>query len=679
MVIALAVLGFLYIVNTWTTSMDETSKQAMNTARTAEASFQKEALSKFTVSPKDIGNPTYESIKSNLEKLVEVNSGVRFAYIYIQKEGKIYFIADSEPVDSKDYSPPGQEYSEADDQIKKPFEDGKPLITQPTTDRWGTWVSMLVPMRDNETGKTIAVFGMDYPAETWNNEAVSKTVKAGAMVFSILLALFAFYIIFDKNMKMKKTQIIIQNSEDRLIAAQQMAHVGNWELNLDTKTLWASEESFNIYGIEYSSQYLPLDIIQRCAFPEYRELLDDKLIGLIMKKEKYDVEFQIKNVKTGQENFVHIIAKLLVDKKGNASKVIGTIQDITESKKKKEEILYLSYHDQLTGVYNRRFYEEELKRLDTKRNLPMTIVMSDVNGLKLINDSFGHDMGDELLRKAAEVIKNGCRADDIIARLGGDEFVIILPKTNGFEAEKIIKCIQDLASKEKVGSLDISIPFGYETKTNEEENIQEVFKNAEDHMYKHKIYESSSTRSKTIDLIINTLYEKSSREMLHSKRVSEICEDIATKMNFARNDVNQIRIAGLMHDIGKIGIDEKILNKPEKLNNDEWTEMKRHPEIGYRILSSVNEFSEIADFVLEHQEYWNGKGYPRGLKGEEISMQARIITVADAFDAMTSNRTYGKALSEEEATNEIRRCSGTQFDPFIARVFIEKCLGKEWE
>jgi len=277
------------------------------------------------------------------------------------------------------------------------------------------------------------------------------------------------------------------------------------------------------------------------------------------------------------------------------------------------------------------------------------------------------------------VIKNGCRADDIIARLGGDEFVIILPKTDAFETEKIIKRIQDLASKEKVGSLDISISFGYETKTNEEENIQEVFKNAEDHMYKHKIYESSSTRSNVIGLIINTLYEKSNREMLHSKRVSEICEDIATKMNFARDDVNQIRIAGLMHDIGKIGIDEKILNKPQKLNNDEWTEMKRHPEIGYRILSSVNEFSEIADYVLEHQEYWNGKGYPRGLKGEEISMQARIITVADAFDAMTSNRTYGKALSEEEATNEIRRCSGTQFDPFIARVFIEKCLGKEWK
>ena len=424
---------------------------------------------------------------------------------------------------------------------------------------------------------------------------------------------------------------------------------------------------------------MPLHLVQERTFPEYRELLDAKFICLTAKQKKYDVEFKLKNAKTGQENFVHIKAKLLVDEKGNASTVVGTIQDITDRKKKEEEILYLSYHDQLTGFYNRRFYEEELKRLDTEKNLPITIVMGDVNGLKLINDSFGHIMGDEFLKKIAGVIKKGCRADDIITRLGGDEFVIILPKTNGFEAEKVIKRIKDLALEEKVGSLDISISFGYGTKTNEEENIQEVFKNAEDHMYKHKIYESSSTRSKTIDLIMNTLYEKNKREMLHSKRVSEICEAIATKMNFDKDDSNRIRIAGLMHDIGKIGIDEKILNKPEKLNNDEWTEMKRHCEIGYRILSSVNEFSEIAVYVLEHQEYWNGKGYPRGLKGEEISMKARIIAIADAFDAMTSHRTYGKTMSEDEAINEIRRCSGTQFDPTIARVFIEKVFGKEWE
>ncbi|MEI8215960.1 MAG: HD domain-containing phosphohydrolase [Eubacteriales bacterium] len=352
--------------------------------------------------------------------------------------------------------------------------------------------------------------------------------------------------------------------------------------------------------------------------------------------------------------------------------------DITNQKKREEEIIYLSYHDQLTGLYNRRFYEEELMRLDKERNLPLTIVMGDVNGLKLINDSFGHQKGDELLKKVADIIKKGCRADDIVARLGGDEFVIILPKTDELETSKVIDRIKYLALNEKVDSVGVSISFGFETKNSEEENIQRIFKDAEDDLYRKKLYESTSMRSQTIDLIMSTLYEKNNREMLHSKRVSEICKSIATKMNLHKEIVNQIKTAGLMHDIGKIGIDENILNKKEKLNNSEIKEINKHSEIGYRILSSVNEFSEIADHILEHQERWDGTGYPKGLKGEEISMQGRIIAIADAYDAMTSQRTYGKILSEDEAISEIKRCAGFQFDPGIAKIFIEKVLKKPW-
>lgn len=346
--------------------------------------------------------------------------------------------------------------------------------------------------------------------------------------------------------------------------------------------------------------------------------------------------------------------------------------DITDRKRISENLYYFSNHDHLTGLYNRRFYEEEVKRLDVERNLPITIVMADINGLKLINDSFGHAKGDELLRKAAEEIKKGCRADDIVARLGGDEFVILLPRTDTSEAEDIIKRIKDYSLNKKVETIDISISFGYETKRNKEDNIQEILKKAEDHMYRHKLYESSSTRGKTIDLIMNTLFEKSNREMMHSKRVSEISETIAINMNLDKETINQVRTAGLMHDIGKMGIDEKILNKPGRLSNDEWQEIFRHPEIGYRILSSVNEFSEIATYILEHHERWDGKGYPKGLKGQNISLQARIIAVADACDAMTSDRSYRKGLSEEEAIDEIKRCSGTQFDPNITKALTDR-------
>ncbi len=347
------------------------------------------------------------------------------------------------------------------------------------------------------------------------------------------------------------------------------------------------------------------------------------------------------------------------------------IKDITEQKNAEEKVLYLSYHDQLTGLYNRRFYEEELNRLDTKRNFPLTIVMGDVNGLKLINDSLGHAMGDELLKTAAEVIKMGCRADDIIARLGGDEFVIILPKTDTLEAEKFIKRINELSIKAKKGYMDISISFGYKTKSNKEEKIQDIFKLAEDMMYRNKLSESSTTRFKTVDVVMETLFKKYKREQSHSIKVSEICKDIATKMGYNAHDVDQIRTAGLMHDIGKIDIDGKILNKPQKLNEDEWNEIKRHPEKGYRILSLVDQFTEIAKYVLEHHERWDGTGYLRGLKGEEISLPARIITVADSYDAMTTDRSYAKALSKEEAINEIIRCSGTHFDPEIAALFVK--------
>ena len=195
-------------------------------------------------------------------------------------------------------------------------------------------------------------------------------------------------------------------------------------------------------------------------------------------------------------------------------------------------------------------------------------------------------------------------------------------------------------------------------------------------LFRSKLYESSSMRGKTIDIIMNTLFEKSNREMMHSIRVSEICVEFATEMDFNREAINQIRIAGLMHDIGKMGIDENILNKPESLTSDEWQEIKRHPEIGYRILSSANEFSEMANYILQHHERWDGKGYPKGLKGKEISLQARIIALADACDAITSDRPYRKALSVEESINEIKRNAGSQFDPEIVRIFIEKVLNR---
>jgi diguanylate cyclase (GGDEF)-like protein/PAS domain S-box-containing protein len=350
------------------------------------------------------------------------------------------------------------------------------------------------------------------------------------------------------------------------------------------------------------------------------------------------------------------------------------LRDIGERKEFEKKLEYLSYHDQLTGLYNRRFFEEELIRLDVKRNLPMTIVLGDVNGLKLINDSFGHSIGDELLKKAAEAIKQGCREDDIVARLGGDEFIILLPKTDAFQTEQIIKRIKAEAANNNVGSIDLSISFGYQTKQDEEEIVSDVFKKAEDYMYREKLFESPSMRGKTIKAIINTLHEKNEREELHSQRVSELCKNIGKAIGLPEREIQELKTAGLLHDIGKIAIDENILNKPGKLTENEWQEIRQHPEKGYRILSTVNEMSEIADHILFHHERWDGKGYPKGLKGKEIPLQSRILSVADAYDAMTTERSYCKSKGEKSAIEELQKSAATQFDPELITIFVEKVL-----
>ena len=300
--------------------------------------------------------------------------------------------------------------------------------------------------------------------------------------------------------------------------------------------------------------------------------------------------------------------------------------------------------------------------------------MGDVNGLKLVNDSFGHCMGDKLLQKVAEVITLGCREDEVIARLGGDEFVIILPKSDALVADRIIQRINNLSLKEKVGFVNISISFGYGTKNNEGEKIEEILKNAEDFMYKKKLIESPSMRVKTIKAIMDTLNEKNKWEKQHVRRVSELCKKMGEELGLPEDEIKEIRSAGLFHDIGNISIDEEILSKRGKLTEDEWKEIKRHPEIGYRILNTVNDMADIARCILYHHERWDGKGYPKGLKGDEISIASRIIAIADAYDVMTNNISYKKAISKENAIEELQKNAGVQFDPELISVFIEKVL-----
>ncbi|MHC1723568.1 MAG: PocR ligand-binding domain-containing protein [Aminipila sp.] len=344
------------------------------------------------------------------------------------------------------------------------------------------------------------------------------------------------------------------------------------------------------------------------------------------------------------------------------------------NKSLEEKIQYLSYHDQLTGVYNRRFYQEELKRLDKRRNLPLSVVIGDINGLQLVNDTYGYEVGDELIKKVADIIKGSCRKTDFVARLGGDKFVILLPKTDTSETEKIIERIEGVALNEKVQSIDISISFGYETKHNENEKIHEIVKKAEQYMHSEKLFDNQNTKGNAINTIIDTFNKNNKGEELHSFRVASICEKMGMALSLPENQIMDLKTVGLLHDIGKIAIDENVLHNTKKLTDYEWKQIKRHSEIGYTIISTVIGMSHIAECVLFHHERWDGKGYPRGLKAEKIPLMSRIVAIIDAYDAMTSERSYRRALPMKVALEELKHNAGTQFDSKLVSVFIEKVL-----
>jgi len=401
---------------------------------------------------------------------------------------------------------------------------------------------------------------------------------------------------------------------------------------------------------------------------------DEMPIILGMQGSKSHIDDMVVERPDGSELLLEIFGTPVLDDKGKPWASLVTFLDITERKKAEENLVYLSYHDFLTGLYNRRFFEEEMVRLNTERNLPITIMMGDLNGLKLINDSFGHASGDEYLKKAARVIKDTFRGDDIVSRIGGDEFAILLARTDESEAVQILDRLKTKTSNENVDGIDLSIAFGYHTKTNMDEDIAKVLENAENHMYRQKLYDRESVRSKTIDVIMSALFEKSHRELSHSNRVSEICGIFAETLHLEKNKIDRIKLAGLVHDIGKIAISETVLNKPSHLDVSEWEELKKHPESGWRILMSVNEFSEVAGYVLDHHERWDGSGYPNGLKGEEISLEARMIALADAYDAMTTDRPYRMGLEPSQAIQEIQKFAGRQFDPGLAELFVENVV-----
>ncbi|PTQ85996.1 diguanylate cyclase (GGDEF)-like protein/putative nucleotidyltransferase with HDIG domain [Trichococcus patagoniensis] len=309
--------------------------------------------------------------------------------------------------------------------------------------------------------------------------------------------------------------------------------------------------------------------------------------------------------------------------------------------------------------------------------LPLSVIFVDLNGLKLINDSYGHDQGDELLRTISGKMLIYQREGDIFVRYGGDEFVLLLPYTPydvAYSLADKIKNSDTLKISGRFPSEWVSISLGVATKTGIEDSVEDIILEADRMMYEDKLRKSRKHKNSIIEGIQSNPRLLRKWDQKHAENVADHAGKIAEKMGLDPYLQELVKKAALVHDIGKITIPSKILNKDASLSQKELELIRRHPESGYQILRSVDEYASVAMIVLSHHEWVDGSGYPEKLKGEDIPLASRIIAVADSYDAMTSGCTYTDCKTMEEAIRELRACAGTQFDPEVVSVFIEEVL-----
>lgn len=356
--------------------------------------------------------------------------------------------------------------------------------------------------------------------------------------------------------------------------------------------------------------------------------------------------------------------------------------------------------DGLTEVYNHRFFHDALREELTsydKDNKPISLIFMDIDHFKNYNDLYGHQKGDEVLKTIGFLLKNNVRKGDVVARYGGEEFAIILPATSEQDAIKIAENIRSKIEEtyfegeenQPKGKLTASI--GVSVFPDKAKSDIELIKYADDALYRAKFFNKNRVETyysildelkediedKHIDLVtsiktlISVINAKDRYTYAHVERVVVYSRLLADKLELSGEDKKKLIYGAYMHDIGKINILEEILNKKMPLTNEEWEILKKHPVDGVEIIKPVESLMYISPLILHHHERYDGKGYPGSLKGEDIPYLARVLTVVDSFDAMTSNRPYSKRKTHDEAIEELTLCSGTQFDPSIAKAFIE--------
>ncbi|NMB02173.1 MAG: diguanylate cyclase [Firmicutes bacterium] len=379
--------------------------------------------------------------------------------------------------------------------------------------------------------------------------------------------------------------------------------------------------------------------------------------------------------KSGEELDIVEQVTPLLDNDNQLLAVLVVFRELTNLEAQQMRIAQLTYRDSLTGLFNRVFFDQELPRLDNPAYWPLSVIFADLNGLKLTNDIFGHSMGDALLLEVAQVFREIFRPEDRVCRWGGDEFIVLMPRTDAVTGNEIRQRLQEELESRVVGTMKLNVPIGLSTKEHASQDIRKVVQQAEEEMYWRKAISRGNYQSETLQSIISELHSKSEGEREHAERVQALATEFGEFLGLAPHEMRKLQHAAMLHDIGKVVLEPELLRKPFPLEPAEDHEMKRHPLVGFRLLNFFEDTMELASAVLAHHEHWDGNGYPKGLKGEEIPVLGRILAIVETYD-----RALYEAVSEDfssrQALDIIVQGSGKKFDPHLASAFVDMMEAK---
>jgi diguanylate cyclase (GGDEF)-like protein len=357
---------------------------------------------------------------------------------------------------------------------------------------------------------------------------------------------------------------------------------------------------------------------------------------------------------------------------GKKEEVLAIIRDTTKKVRMEKHLERLSLHDSLTGLYNRAFFEKEMLRISATPTTAIGFLVCDIDGLKFINDSLGNQAGDAMLKTVATILKAVFSSKDVIARIGGDEFAVLLSPRSLQYIDGLCQNIRMQIERYNVenSTIPISLSMGFSCSKQPPFIMKQLLSEADNIMYREKLHRQKSTRSAIVHALLKALEARDFITEGHGDRLQSLMESFAGSLGIPGRNMADLILFSQFHDIGKVGIPDQILFKPAKLTAEEFTVMRQHCEIGYNIAKSAPDLVPIANWILRHHEWWNGKGYPFGLTGEDIPLACRMLSIIDAFDAMTNDRPYRKALPCEHALQELKKFSGSQFDPNLVKPFV---------